>query len=57
MKHIISASAYAPVKPQKNVPVIFLYTRAAYQLMLRNVEHRTDIGYHRYVGIAFASFP
>ena len=29
MKHIISADAYAPVKPQKKVSVIFLYTRAS----------------------------
>lgn len=29
MKHIISASAYAPVKPQKNVPVSFLNMRAS----------------------------
>ena len=37
--------------------VILRVVRAAYQLMLRDVEHRTDIGYHRYVGIAFAGFP
>lgn len=37
--------------------VILRVVRAAYQLMLRNIEHRTDIGYHCYVGIAFASFP
>ena len=37
--------------------VILRVVRAAYQLMLRNIEHRTDIGYHRYVGIAFALLP
>ena len=37
--------------------VILRVVRAAYQLMLRNIEHRTDIGYHRYVGIAFARLP
>ena len=37
--------------------VILRVVRAAYQLMLRNIEHRADIGYHRYVGIAFARLP